>query len=65
MSRNESEAIEPRNYFFKRRGRYCDFGSRQHYANHNGEICMTLPGSEGLASLMISMLLEQMRSCNA
>ena len=28
----------------------------------NGEICITLPGSEGLASLMTSMLIEQLRS---
>ena len=65
MSRNESEAISATKLLSKRRGRYCYIGSRQHYANHNGEICMTLPGSEGLASLMISMLLEQMRSYNA
>jgi len=46
----------------KWRGRYCLYGSRQHYANRNGEICRVLPGSEGLASLMISMLIEQLRS---
>ena len=48
MSRNESEAISATKLLSKRRGRCRVFGSRQHYANHNGEICMTLPGSKGL-----------------
>ena len=47
------------------RGRYCLLDSRQHPANRHGEICRTLPGSEGLASLMIRMSIEQLRSYDA